>query len=50
MNEIKNKFIKNKFELEGNVANINDVYINQNGKKILRFDFPGGVFICGGLR
>ena len=38
MNEIKNKFIKNKFELEGNVANINDVYINQNGKKILRFD------------
>ena len=30
---------KNKFELEGNVANINDIYTNQNGKKIL----SGGV-------
>lgn len=29
---------KNKFELEGNVANIGDVYTNQNGKKTLRFD------------
>lgn len=29
---------KNTFELEGNVANINDVYVNQNGKKSLRFD------------
>ena len=29
---------KNSFELEGNVANINDIYTNQNGKKILRFD------------
>ena len=34
--ELKNS--RNKFELEGNVANINDIYINQNGKKILRFD------------
>ncbi|MGN1000649.1 MAG: single-stranded DNA-binding protein, partial [Bacilli bacterium] len=34
--EVKNS--KNKFELEGNVANINDIYTNQNGKKILRFD------------
>ena len=34
--EIKNS--KNKFELEGNVANINDVYTNQNGKQMLRFD------------
>ena len=29
---------KNKFELEGNVANIGNVYTNQNGKQILRFD------------
>lgn len=29
---------KNSFELEGNVANISDIYTNQNGKKILRFD------------
>lgn len=34
--EIKNS--KNSFELEGNVANISDIYINQNGKKTLRFD------------
>ncbi len=34
--EIRNS--KNKFELEGNVANINDVYVNQNGKQMLRFD------------
>lgn len=29
---------RNKFELEGNIANISDVYENQNGKKTLRFD------------
>lgn len=34
--EVRNS--KNKFELEGNVANINDIYTNQNGKKMLRFD------------
>ena len=34
--EVKNS--KNKFELEGNVANINDIYTNQNGKQTLRFD------------
>ena len=34
--EVKNS--RNRFELEGNVANINDVYVNQRGKKILRFD------------
>lgn len=34
--EVRNS--KNTFELEGNVANINDVYENQNGKKSLRFD------------
>ena len=34
--EVRNS--KNTFELEGNVANINDIYTNQNGKKILRFD------------
>ena len=34
--EVRNS--KNKFELEGNVANINDIYENQNGKKSLRFD------------
>lgn len=34
--EVRNS--KNTFELEGNVANINDIYINQNGKKSLRFD------------
>lgn len=28
----------NRFELEGNIGNINDVYTNKNGKKILRFD------------
>lgn len=28
----------NKFELEGNVANINDIYVNPRGKKSLRFD------------
>lgn len=34
--EVRNS--KNKFELEGNVANIHDVYVNKNGKQILRFD------------
>lgn len=34
--EVRNS--KNTFELEGNVANINDIYENQNGKKSLRFD------------
>lgn len=34
--EVRNS--KNSFELEGNVANISDIYTNQNGKKILRFD------------
>lgn len=34
--EVKNS--KNRFELDGNVANISNVYTNQNGKKILRFD------------
>lgn len=34
--EVRNS--KNTFELEGNVANIKDIYENQNGKKSLRFD------------
>lgn len=34
--EVKNS--KNRFELDGNVANISNVYTNQNRKKILRFD------------
>lgn len=34
--EVRNS--RNNFELEGNVANINNIYTNQNGKKILRFD------------
>lgn len=29
---------RNKFELEGNIANISDIYVGQNNKKILRFD------------
>ena len=29
--EVRNS--RNKFELEGNIANISDVYENQNGKK-----------------
>ena len=28
----------NKFELEGNIGSVRDVYENQNGKKTLRFD------------
>ncbi|MBO5348899.1 MAG: single-stranded DNA-binding protein [Clostridia bacterium] len=34
--EMKNSI--NKFELEGNVGNIRDIYINKNGKSSLRFD------------
>ena len=34
--EMKNS--TNKFELEGNIGNINKIYINPNGKKTLRFD------------
>lgn len=34
--EIRNSV--NRFELEGNIGSIRDVYENQNGKKILRFD------------
>ena len=34
--EVKNSL--NRFELEGNVANINDVYTTSNGKQLLRFD------------
>ena len=34
--EIRNS--KNTFELEGNVARINKIYTNKNGKKTLRFD------------
>lgn len=37
-NEKEMRNSRNSFELEGNVANINDIYTNQNGKKILRFD------------
>ena len=35
--EMKNSI--NKFELEGNVGNIRDIYTNKNGKSSLRFDF-----------
>lgn len=34
--EMKNSI--NKFELEGNVGNIRDIYTNKNGKSSLRFD------------
>ena len=34
--ELRNS--RNSFELEGNVATISDVYINKNGKQMLRFD------------
>lgn len=37
-NEKEMRNSRNSFELEGNVANINGIYTNQNGKKILRFD------------
>lgn len=32
-NEKEMRNSRNSFELEGNVANINDIYTNQNGKK-----------------
>lgn len=39
MNEEKNmRNSKNRFELEGNVARISEIYTNKNGKKTLRFD------------
>lgn len=38
MKDDKKSYSKNRFELDGNVANIQDVYIGKNGKKILRFD------------
>lgn len=34
--EVRNS--TNKFELEGNIATIRDIYTNNNGKKSLRFD------------
>jgi len=34
--EVRNS--TNKFELEGNIATIRDIYTNSNGKKSLRFD------------
>lgn len=37
-NEKEKRNSKNKFELEGNVGSIGNVYENQNGKKTLRFD------------
>lgn len=37
MNEEKRNS-KNSFELEGNIANIGEIYTNKNGKKSLRFD------------
>ena len=37
-NEKETRNSTNKFELEGNVGNISDIYTNQNGKKTLRFD------------
>lgn len=36
--EKNNRNSINRFELEGNVGNIGDVYVNKNGKQILRFD------------
>lgn len=36
--ENKNRNSKNKFELEGNVASIGNIYTSQSGKKVLRFD------------
>lgn len=37
-NQEEKRNSKNSFELEGNVANISDVYVNKNGKQMLRFD------------
>ena len=36
--EKNNRNSINKFELEGNVGNVSEVYMNKNGKQILRFD------------
>lgn len=37
-NEKERRNSTNKFELEGNVGSIGDMYINSNGKQSLRFD------------
>lgn len=37
-NEKETRNSVNKFELEGNVSSFKEVYENQNGKRILRFD------------
>ncbi len=37
-NEKETRNSVNKFELEGNIGSVRDVYENQNGKKTLRFD------------
>lgn len=37
-NQEEKRNSRNSFELEGNVANISDVYVNKNGKQMLRFD------------
>lgn len=34
----ENRNSRNRFELEGNVARINEIYVNKNGKKTMRFD------------
>ena len=34
----------NKFELEGNIGSVRDVYENQNCKKTLRFDIAQNLF------
>lgn len=37
-NEKETRNSVNRFELEGNIGSVRDVYENQNGKKTLRFD------------
>lgn len=37
-NENERRNSTNRFELEGNVANIGDIYTNKNGKQTLKFD------------
>ena len=37
-NQEEKRNSRNSFELEGNVAIISDVYVNKNGKQMLRFD------------
>lgn len=34
----ENRNSRNRFELEGNVARISEIYVNKNGKKTMRFD------------